>query len=930
MTTWMNETLATAAAPGRAGRTAAALRALDVALAGALWLPLALPLWWARSQGHTNDHAAAGRHGVPFQRLGLRLPAGRAGRWLGALGVSQWPVLINILQGDMAFVGPRARGPGEPVPAATTAVRPGLVNPWYIRQRTAVDFGSEPQADAQYLAQRGLRHDLGLLLRGIAVSLLPPPAAAVPGRVQVGDVAFDNVDMNEALARLRDMLDGGPAQQVSFVNPACVNIAARHRGYRRVLARAGLVLPDGIGIKIGGALLGTPLKQNVNGTDLFPRLCEMLQARSSSVFLLGGQPGVAEGVAAQIARLWPGLRVAGLRHGYFSAAEEGQVVAQVRTSGADLLLVARGVPSQDLFIHRHLPLLGVQVAMGVGGLFDFAAGRIARAPVWMRETGLEWVYRLLQEPSRMWRRYLVGNFTFLARMALQRVGLRRTAADALPVPRCEVATPQGEGLRTVLFATTRAPADLPVAADYPAALLPLGCQTLIEHVLDQLAKAAIIDLDVVLCDQPEALRVTLGDGSRWGMRIRWHLARDPNRPYAFLQSPSLQGARRILVGHAHALLGAPALLRLAGVDEMPTSVCPQAGVRWLGWASTAPARLAAIGPDLDEAGLGRALQGHALPVTLAERGAAVTVTSAEQLLQVSFGGAGDRLGTKGPAAWIRRPWGLMSPGALVHPQASLVGPVVVGPGCIVEADARVGPDVVLSRDVVVSGGTRIDRSVVLAHTYIGADLELSGTVVHGYRIRHVRLGVEAAPAATDALLADLAPTNGAETFLAARGLALLALLPASPALALHVAWRALTGRAPDWTLRSVVTGRDAVTQKLQMTRLRCPRQPDGFQPSGWVTLVGLLDVAAGKRRWVGLRPRSRSQWYALPAEWQDILAGERVGLLHAPAWAAEASLHQEACAAADVYLTVQSGLGRLRSVVLGMGLRNARHALSLT
>jgi UDP-N-acetyl-D-mannosaminuronic acid transferase (WecB/TagA/CpsF family) len=113
---------------------------------------------------------------------------------------------------------------------------------------------------------------------------------------------------------------------------------------------------------------------------------------------------VAEGVADQIAARWPGLRVAGLRHGYFCAAEEGDVVAQVRDSGADLLLVARGVPSQDLCIDRHLPLLAVKVAMGVGGLFDFASGRIARAPMWMRETGLEWAYRLLQEPGRMWRR----------------------------------------------------------------------------------------------------------------------------------------------------------------------------------------------------------------------------------------------------------------------------------------------------------------------------------------------------------------------------------------------------------------------------------------------------------------------------------------------------------------------------------------------
>jgi hypothetical protein len=436
-------------------------------------------------------------------------------------------------------------------------------------------------------------------------------------------------------------------------------------------------------------------------------------------------------------------------------------------------------------------------------------------------------------------------------------------------------------------------------------------------VLDQLAQAAIVDLDIVLSDQPEALRATLGDGSRWGMRIRWHLAKDPNRPYTLLQSPALAGARRLLIGHAHAPLDAGTLMRLSGHDGLPTQVCQDAGVRWLGWASTTPSRLADIGPDLDEAGLGRALQARALPLRMVDPGDVVQVTSAAQLLKASFGAAGGRGLADGPAAWIRRPWGLMSPLARVHPQATLVGPVVVGPGCMVEAGAQIGPEVVLSRDVVVSGGTHIDRSVVLPNTYIGAHLELSGTVVAGTGIRHVRLGVDAAPAPADALLARLSPTARADTSLAGRALAALALLPVGPALALHRAWRHLAGGAPDWTLRAVVTGRDAETQKLQLTRLRCASQPDELQPSRWVALAGLLDVAAGKRRWIGTRPRSSSQWYALRPEWQDILMHARVGLLHAPAWAGDAPVQPEACAAADVYLAVQSGLGRLRLAAAG-------------
>jgi N-acetylglucosaminyldiphosphoundecaprenol N-acetyl-beta-D-mannosaminyltransferase len=320
---------------------------------------------------------------------------------------------------------------GEPVPVATLGVRPGLVNPWFIRRRTRVDFGTEAQADADYLAHRSVGHDLGLLVRGILVTFLPKPLEQFPIRVRVGDVGFDNLDMQEALAALDRMLAGTRTQQVMFVNPACVNIAARHRGYRRALSRAALVLPDGIGIKIGSDLLGTPLKQNVNGTDLFPRLCDLLAARGASLFLLGGGAGVAQAVAVRIAQDWPQIRVVGARDGYFSVAEEGGVVAQIRSSGADCLLVARGVPAQDLLIDRYLPLLGVKVALGVGGLFDFVSGRLLRAPVWMRETGLEWAFRLLQEPRRLWRRYLVGNLTFMGRIWLQRAGLRQSPNDSV-------------------------------------------------------------------------------------------------------------------------------------------------------------------------------------------------------------------------------------------------------------------------------------------------------------------------------------------------------------------------------------------------------------------------------------------------------------------------------------------------------------------
>lgn len=904
--TWIDEPTiglddsAASAETARSATNGRWMRAFDAALAAALLLPLALPLillarCWRRQP-------VLGRFGARFDRYSLALPDNRAGRALSAMGAAHWPVLLNLLRGDLAWVGPRARLPGEALPAACSAVRPGLVNPWFIRRRTAVDFGTEAQADLHYLAQRSLRHDLGLLLRGTLVALLPPPfTGEAPSRIQLVDVAFDNLSMDEALERIRTMLEGEQTQQVSFVNPACVNIAAGHRGYRRVLARAALVLPDGIGTKIGSDVLGTPLKQNVNGTDLFLPLCELLQARGASVFLLGGQAGVAEQVAAQIAQRWPSLRVAGLRHGFFSVAQEGEVVAQVRASGADVLLVARGVPAQDLFIDRYLPQLGVKVAMGVGGLFDFVSGRISRAPRWMRETGLEWIWRLLQEPGRMWQRYLVGNVTFLARVLLQRVGLRQPASDMLAPALTAPAAADTGGVRAVVFATPHAPTDMPVAADTLAALLPLGPCTVIEQLLANLSQADITDVHLVVCDQPEALRALLGDGSRWGLRLHWHTVKDQARPYGLLSHPTLRQTGHAIIGHVDRCPSVALLQRLARCEQLLLEPGVEHGPEWSGWAGMDLQRMSRAATDLRRSEFFMALQATDVPRRMSDPQDALVLHSAAAVRQAQPGASGTLDPGTVPASWIQRSWGAMSPLARVSKAAVLKGPVLIGPGCIVERGAKVGPDVVLSRDVVVSPDTRIEHSLVLPGTYIGAGLDLCHTIVNGPRVHHLPLGVETTMPAADAVLLDLTATAAPGPSLLGRAAAVAALVLVGPALVGHVSSRRIKGRGPAWALKPVVSGRDARNHALQLTPLRLARPGAEGAAKVWARLAGLMDVAAGRRCWLGSRPRTPGQWYALRPEWQQLLSGRMVGLLHAPAWQDAPALREECCAVADVY-----------------------------
>jgi N-acetylglucosaminyldiphosphoundecaprenol N-acetyl-beta-D-mannosaminyltransferase len=242
-----------------------------------------------------------------------------------------------------------------------------------------------------------------------------------PPRISLFGIAIDNVTLDRAVDTIVQRVDEDAATQVSFVNADCVNIACRNPEYLEALRQSDLVFADGIGVRMAGKVLGQPVRDNVNGTDLFPLLAAALEKTGKRVFLLGGRPGVAAGVVDWLAKNYPGVKVAGFRHGYFSPDEEAEVVEEIRSSGADLVLVALGAPRQELWIARNLAKLGAKVVIGVGGLLDFFSGRIPRAPRWVRKLGMEWCHRLWQEPNRLWRRYLIGNVVFLARLALVKV-----------------------------------------------------------------------------------------------------------------------------------------------------------------------------------------------------------------------------------------------------------------------------------------------------------------------------------------------------------------------------------------------------------------------------------------------------------------------------------------------------------------------------
>ncbi len=231
--------------------------------------------------------------------------------------------------------------------------------------------------------------------------------------IQFLNFRFDRMSPREAVELLLARLLSRQGGRIYYANAHTMVTAAKNRALAQALEQKDLLLADGSGVRWGSALLRRPLIHNLNGTDLVPALCEAGKPRNLSVYLLGAKPGVVEEAAANLAKDYPGLVVAGTQHGYYSQEEAPQVLAAIREARPHLLLVAMGVPLQEIWIHQHADQLPGIACMGVGGLFDFIAKRVPRAPLWIRETGMEWLWRMMMEPGRLWKRYLIGNLVFL-------------------------------------------------------------------------------------------------------------------------------------------------------------------------------------------------------------------------------------------------------------------------------------------------------------------------------------------------------------------------------------------------------------------------------------------------------------------------------------------------------------------------------------
>jgi N-acetylglucosaminyldiphosphoundecaprenol N-acetyl-beta-D-mannosaminyltransferase len=227
-------------------------------------------------------------------------------------------------------------------------------------------------------------------------------------KVSILGVEIDNLSLQEVVGRINGLIEQRRPSLIVTANPEIIMRARQDRGFADCLKAAEVVTADGIGLIIGAKLLGTPLKERVTGIDLITELFRESKNRKYRFYFVGAKPGIAEKAALNIKGKFPNVEIVGVQHGYFQ--DDSTIISDIMEKKPDILLAALGMGRQESWVRDRVNATGVPVSIGVGGSFDVFAGEAKRAPQWMQQAGIEWLYRLIKQPSRFWRMLELPKF----------------------------------------------------------------------------------------------------------------------------------------------------------------------------------------------------------------------------------------------------------------------------------------------------------------------------------------------------------------------------------------------------------------------------------------------------------------------------------------------------------------------------------------
>jgi len=233
-------------------------------------------------------------------------------------------------------------------------------------------------------------------------------------RLKFLNTEIDNLSMDETLHLVENTIDNNKQIHHVVVNAAKIVSMQKDLQLRQSVNESDLINADGQAVVWASKILKKPLKERVAGIDLMQKLTELAHNKNYKIFFLGAKEDIVKSVRDKYQKQYSEHIIAGYRNGYFKKEDEAKIANQISESGANILFVAISSPKKENFLYNNKKLLkNVNFIMGVGGSFDVVAGKVKRAPVWMQKSGLEWFYRLAQEPKRMWKRYLIGNAQFI-------------------------------------------------------------------------------------------------------------------------------------------------------------------------------------------------------------------------------------------------------------------------------------------------------------------------------------------------------------------------------------------------------------------------------------------------------------------------------------------------------------------------------------
>jgi N-acetylglucosaminyldiphosphoundecaprenol N-acetyl-beta-D-mannosaminyltransferase len=223
-------------------------------------------------------------------------------------------------------------------------------------------------------------------------------------------IKIDNLGLQEAMVHIEKMLKGKKSHYIFTPNATHIFLFQKDEEFRKIYKKASLVLPDGMPLVWVSRLIKPRLKERISGTDFVFSLCDEANQKGYTIFLLGAEPTVIRKARAALNQKFSGLQIVGIHDGYFN--DDTEVINKINASRPDILFVGIGFPKQEKWIGKNINRLHVKVVVSIGGAFDVIGGKFKRAPLLMRKWGLEWLWRLSQEPRRLWKRYLIGNTTF--------------------------------------------------------------------------------------------------------------------------------------------------------------------------------------------------------------------------------------------------------------------------------------------------------------------------------------------------------------------------------------------------------------------------------------------------------------------------------------------------------------------------------------